>query len=323
MPESDLAARLLARDRSAVPEAFNLIEDERPERVEAASRLLEELEGKASAALRVGITGAPGAGKSTIIDALVRSFRRAGRSVGIIAVDPSSKRSGGALLGDRLRMRSGIGDDGVYLRSMAARNRLGGLAEASCAGVEILAAVFDLVLVETVGVGQSESEVADLVHTLVFVAQPGAGDSVQFMKAGIIEMPDIFAINKADLGPAAERTRSELLGSLGLGGSRDGTWIPPAILTSARDGKGTDEIALAIDDHRRHLETNKSLSDRLLAGRHQIILSVLDDRYGSYGIDRLGGRDALRLRISGVAGEAFYSTIRSLAEEIESSLRSS
>ena len=150
MPQTDLADRLLARDRAAVPEALNLIDDQRPERRKAAEELQERLEGKGAAALRVGLTGAPGAGKSTLIDALVRSFRGRDQTVGIIAVDPSSSRSGGALLGDRVRVRSRSSDPGVFIRSMAARLRLGGLADSTRAGVDILASVFDVVLIETV-----------------------------------------------------------------------------------------------------------------------------------------------------------------------------
>ncbi len=322
MTPDELADRLLYRDRTAISEALNLIEDERPAQLAAATALLENLEGKGGQALRIGITGAPGAGKSTLIDALVRSFRDCDRSVGIIAVDPSSKRSGGALLGDRLRVRSGAGDDGVFLRSMAARERLGGLAAASYAGVEILAAAFDIVFIETVGVGQSESEVTNLVHTLIFVAQPGAGDSVQFMKAGIMEMPDIFAINKADLGPIAVRTRNEMLGSLGLAEAHTTDWVPPALLASARDGKGTEEVTRAIDDHRRYLEASGSLDERMAAGRREIILSILTERYGSFGVQLVGGPETLREQLAKAGGESFQLLVRRLAQTIETRLRS-
>jgi hypothetical protein len=157
----------------------------------------------------------------------VRRLRARGETVGIAAVDPSSRRSGGALLGDRARVRSGAHDPGVFLRSMAARERLGGLADATWASVTVLAAVFDHVFVETVGVGQSEAEVADLADTLLFVAQPGAGDVLQFMKAGVLEHPDVFAVNKADLGPVAERTASELATGLALAARDAAGWTPP------------------------------------------------------------------------------------------------
>ena len=181
-----LAERLLAGERAAVSDALNCIDDQRPAAREQALALLAELEPQAggTGALRVGVTGAPGAGKSTLLDACVRALRQAETTVGIIAVDPSSQRTGGALLGDRFRMRSSARDPGVFVRSMAARDRLGGLADATHAGVEVLAAAFEIVFVETVGVGQSEGDVAHQVDTTVFVAQPGAGDLLQFMKAG-------------------------------------------------------------------------------------------------------------------------------------------
>ncbi|MBW2292534.1 MAG: methylmalonyl Co-A mutase-associated GTPase MeaB [Deltaproteobacteria bacterium] len=318
---SELARRLASRDRGAVAEALNLIEDERPAQRQAAAALLSELEGLGTRALRVGITGAPGAGKSTLIDALVRDLRLGDRSVGIIAIDPSSKISGGALLGDRLRMRSAVGDPGVFLRSMAARDRLGGLSGASRAGVEILAAAFDVVLVETVGVGQSESEIVNLVHTLVFVAQPGAGDSVQFMKAGLIEMPDIFVVNKADLGPVAERTQSELLGGLGLGEAKANEWTPPVLLVSARDAQGVEAIAKAIIAHREYLEANDSLVARLDEGKTEWLQSALLERYGSYGIEALGGRKRVKEMLRAEKRQSLPDLLRQLSGAIEEKLR--
>jgi LAO/AO transport system kinase len=318
---SELARRLASRDRGAVAEALNLIEDERPAQRQTAAALLSELEGLGTRALRVGITGAPGAGKSTLIDALVRDLRLGDRSVGIIAIDPSSKISGGALLGDRLRMRSAVGDPGVFLRSMAARDRLGGLSGASRAGVEILATAFDVVLVETVGVGQSESEIVNLVHTLVFVAQPGAGDSVQFMKAGLIEMPDIFVVNKADLGPAAERTQSELLGGLGLGEAKANVWTPPVLLVSARDAQGVEAITRAIIAHREYLEANDSLVARLDEGKTEWLQSALLERYGSYGIEALGGRKRVTEMLRAEKKQSLPDLFRQLSGAIEEKLR--
>lgn len=318
---SELARRLASRDRGAVAEALNLIEDERPAQRQTAAALLSELEGLGTRALRVGITGAPGAGKSTLIDALVRDLRLGERSVGIIAIDPSSKISGGALLGDRLRMRSAVGDPGVFLRSMAARDHLGGLSGASRAGVEILSTAFDVVLVETVGVGQSESEIVNLVHTLVFVAQPGAGDSVQFMKAGLIEMPDIFVVNKADLGPAAERTQGELLGGLGLGEAKTNEWAPPVLLVSARDAQGIEAITKAIIAHREYLEANDSLVARLDEGRTEWLQSALLERYGSYGIEALGGRKRVKEMLRAEKRQSLPDLLRRLSGAIEEKLR--
>ena len=211
MPRPELADRLLARERAAVAEALNLIDDQRPARRTAAETLLEQLEGECGAALRVGLTGPPGAGKSTLIDALVRKLREREQTVGIIAVDPSSSRSGGALLGDRVRVSSRSSDPGVFVRSMAARDRLGGLAEATRAGVDILSASFDVVLVETVGVGQSESDVSSLVDTLVFVAQPSAGDTLQFMKAGLLDRAEKLYREMIELKADTDKAYRHLL----------------------------------------------------------------------------------------------------------------
>lgn len=317
MESADLADRLLARDRSAVAEALNLIEDQRPAARRQASALLAQLAGKIEVALRVGITGAPGAGKSSLIDALVAECRSRDLSIGIIAVDPSSQVSGGALLGDRLRVRSGSSDPAVFLRSMAARNRLGGLADATRSGMEILAAAFDVVLIETVGVGQSESEVSHLVDTLLFVAQPGAGDTVQFMKAGILEMPDIFVVNKSDLGSEAGRTRHELQAGLGLGDGRSDGWNAPVLLASARDRKGSDEIVDAILAHRRHLEDAKLLEPHRLTGRNADVLSSLAARYGAYGCEKLGGRDAIAQRLAERTDASHASLVESIGREIK------
>ena len=322
MQQPELADRLLARERAAVAEALNLIDDQRPAQREAAEELQERLEGEGEAALRVGLTGAPGAGKSTLIDALVRKLRERGQTVGIIAVDPSSSRSGGALLGDRVRVRSRSSDPGVFVRSMAARDRLGGLAESTRAGVSILSAAFDVVLIETVGVGQSESDVSSLVDTLVFVAQPSAGDTLQFMKAGLLELPDIFVVNKSDQGPGADRTRNELGAGLGLAEARADGWVPPILLTSARDAKGIESLVDAIDAHRAHLEETGRLALQRQRGKVESVVQALERRYGSHGIATTGGRDALVERIQQADGRSIPVITRTLGAEIERRLRS-
>src|SRR5262249_36441481 len=160
----------------------------------------------------VGITGPPGVGKSSLCAALVAAWRKGGKSVGVIAVDPSSKASGGALLGDRVRIVQGAAGEGSFVRSMAARDRLGGLADQTLAAMVVMRALFDRLLIETVGVGQSETDVAGVADTVVFCVQPGSGDSLQFMKAGIVEIPQIIVVTKADLGAAAERARTDVAG---------------------------------------------------------------------------------------------------------------
>jgi LAO/AO transport system kinase len=310
-----------------VPEALNLLDDRRPGRREAALALLAELERggpeparQSASAACVGITGAPGAGKSTLLDALVRRLRARGETVGILAVDPSSRLSGGALLGDRARVRAGVGDAGVLFRSMAARQRLGGLADATWPSVAVLAAVFDVVFVETVGVGQSEAEVAELVDTLLFVAQPGAGDVLQFMKAGILEHPDVFAVNKADLGATAERTASELAAGVAMGARAPSDWKPPVLLVSARDATGIDALVGALAAHRAHLAASGELALRRRRARTAYVLDALERRYGSFGIERVGGRDALRARAAAAAGAGFAIALE-IGGEIEAALR--
>jgi len=268
----------------------------------------------------VGLTGASGSGKSTLLDALVRALRERDETVGIVAVDPSSQRSGGALLGDRFRVRSGADDPGVFLRSMAARGRLGGLADGAWGAVTVLSAVFDRVFVETVGVGQSESEVANLVDTLVFVAQPGAGDVLQFMKAGVLELPDLFVVNKSDLGPLAERTVHELEAGLGLGEMERDGWRARVLSASARDGRGIDTLIEALDAHRRHLAAGGGLRTRRARACEALALDGLLARYGTHGLETLGGADAVRARVR-EAGRSPVGWIESLGHEIEEALR--
>jgi LAO/AO transport system kinase len=323
MPDEPLADRLLRGDRAAISEALNLVDDRRPSRRAAALELLDRLARQvpARATRRVGITGAPGVGKSTLLDVLVRELRGRDQTVGIIAVDPSSQRTGGALLGDRFRLQSSARDSGVFLRSMAARRRLGGLADATYAGTTIMATAFDWVFVETVGVGQSEADVAPLVDTLVFVAQPGAGDLLQFMKAGILELPDIFLVNKADLGPEAERTASELKAGLGLGERADDAWESPVLLASARDGQGVKELVNSLEAHRRHLEGGRGLEESKRRGQLAYLIESLESRYGSFGLERVGGREAVGHRLGENSTGSVFALAQTLASEIEAGLR--
>jgi LAO/AO transport system kinase len=295
--QPDLHSRLAHRDRSAVAEALNLVDDTRPERRREALALLDALDSEAAfpGSARIGVTGAPGAGKSTLLDALVRALRRREQSVGVVAVDPSSRRTGGALLGDRIRMRSGGGDPGVFIRSMAARDRLGGVAESTRAAVTILATVFDCVFVETVGVGQSESEVSGLVDSLLFVANPGSGDTLQFMKAGILELPDVFAVNKADAGATAERTAREL-------------------------EAGLRALLEALDAHREHALASGALRARREEGRERFVIEALVQRYGSYGLATLGGVDGAREKLRTEPRDSPFGAIARLGRAIEDAL---
>ncbi|CAM5401209.1 methylmalonyl Co-A mutase-associated GTPase MeaB [Streptomyces abikoensis] len=257
-----------------------LVEQAREGRPRAVARLISLVEG-ASPHLRdvmaalapltggayvVGLTGSPGVGKSTSTSALVSAYRRTGKRVGVLAVDPSSPFSGGALLGDRVRMSDHASDPGVYIRSMATRGHLGGLAWAAPQAIRVLdAAGCDVILVETVGVGQSEVEIASQADTSVVLLAPGMGDGIQAAKAGILEIGDVYVVNKADRD-GADATARELNHMLGLGEARaPGDWRPPIVKTVAARGEGTDELVEALEKHRAWMEERGVLAERRTA----------------------------------------------------------
>jgi LAO/AO transport system kinase len=249
-----LTERVAAGDRRALAQLISRIEREDPETQE----ILASLHALTGRALVVGITGAPGTGKSTLVNALAKVFRTGGpgeraRTVGILAIDPSSPFSGGAILGDRIRMRDLAGDDGVFIRSMASRGCLGGLSRATGSAVRALdAAGFEIILIETVGVGQDEVDVARQAHTVVVVETPGLGDDIQALKAGVLEIADVLAVNKADL-PGADSVAGSLRMMLDRNEKSGGGWQPPIVQTVAPTGKGVQELAAAIRNHRDHL----------------------------------------------------------------------
>jgi LAO/AO transport system kinase len=236
----------------------------------------------------IGLTGPPGVGKSTLTGALIRAWRADGRTVGVIAVDPSSRRTGGALLGDRTRLATDPEDQGVFVRSMAARDRLGGLASLTFAAMVLMRAAYDVVLVETVGVGQSETDVVSVADTVVFCIQPGSGDSLQFMKAGIMEVPHIIVVTKADMGQAAVRARADVRGALSLNGAGDG-WDAPVLLVSASSGAGLDRLAESLADRWSWLEGGGRLAAARAAQDRHWLEESLRDRFGREGLKRLGG----------------------------------
>jgi len=284
---AELAARLRARDLTAAPATLNLLESTTREDREQSALLLAELSpaklgGEAPAHI-VGVTGPPGAGKSTLLSALLRCWREQGRTVAMLAVDPSSRRSGGSLLGDRARVEFDPADHGVLIRSTAAGERLGGLAWATRAAAQALAAAFDVVVIETVGVGQAETEVADVADTVAVIVQPGGGDSLQFLKSGIMEIPDVLVVTKSDLGQIAMRTRRDLSAALRSLGSHSTdvlavSCIPPA--------SGVTELAEALDRHRAQID----LPARRLSTRRASALTDFALEHGESGMRELGGR---------------------------------
>jgi LAO/AO transport system kinase len=238
-----------------------------------------------SRAHTAGLTGPPGVGKSTLTNALLRDWRGRGETIGVIAVDPSSRRTGGALLGDRARMATDPEDQGVFVRSMAARDRLGGLSDQTIAAAALMRALFDRVLIESVGIGQSEADISFAVDSVILCVQPGSGDSLQFMKAGVMELPDIVVVTKADMGEAASRAKSEVQGALTLF-ARDDDWRVPVILASAARGDGMVELHQALADHRAWAERGGAFLARRLSQEKAWVEESIRARFGSEGLAR-------------------------------------
>jgi LAO/AO transport system kinase len=282
-----LVAGVLAGDRRAVARAISLVEDGRAE-LEALSAGIYASTGRAST---IGLTGAPGVGKSTLATELVRAERDAERSVAVLAIDPTSPYTGGALLGDRVRMQEHATDPGVFIRSMATRGHLGGMALAAPEAVRILdAAGYQEVVVETVGVGQAEVDVAAATDTAVVVLAPGLGDAVQMAKAGILEIADVFVVNKADRDGAGEVAR-ELRQMLHLGAARD--WDPPVLQASATAREGIEELRSAIAAHRGHLQASGELEIRRRARLLREVESLAAERFRVKASAALAADDAL------------------------------
>jgi LAO/AO transport system kinase len=279
-----LGARLAARDLTAAPGVLNLVESRTPASRAQAAALLAAVSpaslGHEAPAHVVGITGPPGVGKSSLLSRLIAQWRGWQRSVAVLAVDPTSRRSGGALLGDRARLEVDPTDPELFIRSTAAGDRLGGLAPATRAAASALAAAFDVVVIETVGVGQSE--VADVADTVAVVIQPGSGDVLQFLKAGIMEVPDVVVVTKSDLGRIADRTVADLRAALRSLGAAE----VEVVAASSVAPSGIAELAAALDRHRADLD----LPARRLRSRRMHALADFAGEFGERGLRALGGR---------------------------------
>src|ERR1700677_2790228 len=281
MSDSTLAQRLLDGDRRALARAITLVEDDRPEGWE----LVKEVYPHTGKAAVVGFTGPPGVGKSTLIGALTKAKREAGRTVGVLSIDPSSPFTKGALLGDRIRLSEHFLDGGVFIRSMANRGALGGLSEAALQAALLLdAAGRQDVFVETVGVGQAEIDIIDHADTIVLVLMPGSGDSIQALKAGVMEIPDVIVINKAD-HPLTDTMVREIRGVLSLANlddrsGEDGAkgWRVPIVKTEATRGVGLDELVARLDEHREHILAAGQLEERRRRNLHNEVLAIATAR---------------------------------------------
>jgi LAO/AO transport system kinase len=313
-----LGERLRERDLAAAPAALNLLESTAPsDRAQAAELMRavspERLGGESPGHV-IGVTGPPGAGKSTLLSALIADWRNAGRSVALLAVDPSSRRSGGSLLGDRARIEFDPADCGVLIRSTAAGERLGGIARPTRSAAEALAAAFDVVVIETVGVGQAETEVADVADTVAVVVQPGSGDVLQFLKSGIMEIPDVLVVTKADLGELAMRTRRDLAAALRSLGSRSTRVVA---VSSLAPPSGIEELVAAIEEHREGLD----IAARRLGARRSGALAEFAAEHGERGVRALGGRAAVERLLDeqdpGLSSAALVESLERALREVE------
>lgn len=316
MSATSLLEEALAGSPQAIGRLISLVEDGDPE----GYAVLRQLHSRTGRAYLVGVTGPPGAGKSTLVDALTALLRRQDKTVAVVAVDPTSPFSGGAVLGDRIRMQDHATDPGVFIRSMATRGSLGGLAPATTDVAQVLDAIgYDVIFIETVGTGQAEVDVVGAADTVAVVLVPGLGDVVQTMKAGIMEIGEVFVVNKADHGDA-ERTVAEVQMMLQLSPQRD-TWRPPVLQTVATGGQGVEAVLTTVEDHRRYLAERGLLERRRKARRRAEILRVVEILARDRALDviRRGGRlDELADRVYAGQIDPYAAAHELLAESTRS-----
>jgi len=302
----ELVQGITRTDRSAIAAALNLIDDRRPDKQNDIAELFAALEttGPYEKGHVVGITGPPGAGKSSLASVLAEQWLNEGLTVGIIAIDPSSPFSGGALLGDRLRMTRANPDKGLFIRSLSSQGEKGGLSPKTWPMSRVLVAGYDIVIIETVGVGQSEFDVAQIADTTCLVVQPGSGDTIQFLKAGIMEVPDLFAVNKADFGQIVTNTADELRLALPEDGNGE-SWHVGVEVVSATHHTGINNLATTIRAHREWLESNGNLETSRKAAEAAWGIKRLLEQFGQFGIDKLGGNKHIQEHWLDLAGSPF------------------
>jgi LAO/AO transport system kinase len=309
----DLVTRVRAGNPRALARAISVVED----RTADSTELLKSLFPFSGNAVLLGLTGSPGAGKSTLVDQIAREYRKQGKTIGIVAVDPTSPFSGGAILGDRIRMQSHYADAGIYIRSMATRGSLGGLASTTADVATVLdASGRDLVMIETVGVGQDEVDIVTLADVTVVALVPGMGDDVQTIKAGIMEIADVFIINKSDR-EGAERVEREIRAMQSLAMRQD-NWTPPIVKTVASDGTGVPEVLQAIESYRAHLRKSDLGRHRRIANWRKRLAEMLRDALFQRVVsDYLGDGEAERFATEVAEHKRDpYSLVEELVKEV-------